>query len=402
MAFGEGSTAMRIAGRALDRAFSDLRAHARGSATVSPDSRSETKYYGIAIEGDRMHFAWGDLNSAGATRVRAGLERLQHAVGWDRKDGGGIVGKFVEAVRSSGDGRAFLDRIRHAAAEAYAEVSADPQMPVNDAIDIADFVDERFELATDAGVQGGTELGVVLPRKVCGVKVLERRTGFIARLSIDGVEHKASVSEFGDSLQVKLRMRKVVVSAAVCILSMTRDELGGMLDIVREDNDLDPDAPIDIVGFLRHIADILLLDEIKSPAKIERALGANYDAANFVRAYSLEDVRERFPGILRSRASQPARRGADGVDRHLEDADRSDDAHAHAPARVANAEGASIRGLATPAPARVGLCRLAAGGAMIVVAERVASRASSASQNHDRSGKAARNVRRHHRAARRT
>ena len=58
------------------------------------------------------------------------------------------------------------------------------------------------------------------------------------------------------------------------------------------------DRPLDVLGFLRHIADILLADEVKSPGKIRLALGAQYRQIDFLRTYTLEAVRARHPGLF--------------------------------------------------------------------------------------------------------
>lgn len=55
---------------------------------------------------------------------------------------------------------------------------------------------------------------------------------------------------------------------------------------------------MDVLGFLRHLSDILLEDHVKTPAKVELALGARYDSRRFVRVFSIEDVREGYPGLF--------------------------------------------------------------------------------------------------------
>ena len=96
---------MRIAGdRLIDRFL---------AGTPAPRDQLEhvggfdlgDEFYGIAWEDDVLYFCWGDLNSAGATRVRAGLKHIQRAVGWRRMDGGGVVGRFVTALRPDGTDR---------------------------------------------------------------------------------------------------------------------------------------------------------------------------------------------------------------------------------------------------------------------------------------------------------
>ena len=78
---------------------------------------------------------------------------------------------------------------------------------------------------------------------------------------------------------------------------MRREQLDEALSIVREDNHLSDNAELDVVAFLRHIADILLSDRVKGPGKVELALGAAYTEDRFVQAFNLEDVREHYPGL---------------------------------------------------------------------------------------------------------
>lgn len=297
--FWQGTTAMKIA---CDRLISRLLAR----EPAPSDEKSYVggfdlgdEFYGAALEDGRFYFAWGDLNSAGSTRCRAGLERLQHAVGWRRDDGGGIVGRFIEALAETNQRTLLPDRVLAAAQASYDEVYADPHLHVNDAVDIADFLwSPSGELAKDGDIYEGARLVLAVRGRHHRVKVLERRSGFIVLLDIDGVEHPAAVSDSITGVQVKLRVRKTVVSAAVCVLETSRDELEDILTLIREDNNLSEDAPMDLTGFLRHIADILLVEQVKAPAKIELALGASYDARSFVGVYTLEDVRERHPGLF--------------------------------------------------------------------------------------------------------
>jgi hypothetical protein len=130
------------------------------------------------------------------------------------------------------------------------------------------------------------------------VVLSERRTAFTLRLDIDGVEHPAVFAQSARDVQIKLRLRETVASMAVAILVITRTELLALLDEIREDNDLDADSPMDIIGFLRHITDILLEDQVKRPAKVGLALGRPYAAEDFVRSFTLEAVREDHPGLF--------------------------------------------------------------------------------------------------------
>ncbi|MBK6687619.1 MAG: hypothetical protein IPG45_24310 [Deltaproteobacteria bacterium] len=296
--FWQGTTAMRIAGEALIERFL--------TETPPPDGQQNfvggfdlgDEFYGISIEHDRLYFAWGDINSAGATRLRAGLDRVQHAVGWRRADGGGVVGYFLQALDPDGAEALLPERVLDQADRAYQELREDEANQVNDAVDIADYLlTPKGELVTNEDLIEGASLILALPRRRHPVTVLERRSTFILRLEIDGVEHPASVNDSIHGLSIKLRQRHAVLSAAICILTTRREELREMLTIVREDNLLPADAPMDLVGFLRHIADILLADQVKGPGKIGLALGEEYRAKNFVKVYTLEEVREKHPGL---------------------------------------------------------------------------------------------------------
>ena len=296
--FWQGTTAMRIAGDRLIRRFLDCAPAPKDQLDRVGGFDLGDEFYGIVWEDDVLSFCWGDLNSAGATRVRAGLKMIQHAVGWRRVDGGGVVGHFLGALSAGGTACPLVDRVRLASMRAFAENSADDRLRVNDSVDIADY------MWTDAGepvgnddILEGARLRLVLPWTEEDVEIKEVRSGFVLRLAIAGVEHVASLTESPSGPSIKLRVRDTVVTAAICILQARRDQLDEALSIVREDNNLDDDADLDVVGFLRHIADILLSDRVKGPAKIELALGAEYTADRFVRTFSLEEVRENYPGL---------------------------------------------------------------------------------------------------------
>lgn len=297
--FWQGTTAMRIAGDRLIQRFLKREKAEDGEHNFVGGFDLGDEFYGIAVEADRLYFAWGDLNSAGSTRVRAGLERLQHAVGWRREDGGGIVGRFISALDPQRSPENLAERLRRAADESHEELLDDSHMHVNDTVDIADFLwTQSGDLVKDADIVEGARLTLSLRGKHRRVTVLERRSGFIVLLDIDGVEHPAAVSDSITGPQVKLRVRRTVVSAAICVVETTADELDDILALIREDNNLDDDYEMEVVGFLRHIADILLVEQVKSPAKVELALGGPYSADNFVGVYTLEDVRERHPGLF--------------------------------------------------------------------------------------------------------
>ncbi len=317
--FWQGTTAMRIAGGVMLDRF------VRGAPIVAGQNNFVSgfdlgdEFYSIVVEGDRLHFAWGDLNSAGATRVRVGLGHFQHAVGWRRLDGGGVVGRVLAALESKSN-TDVLGRLRWAAQTAYAELAAEPDMHVNDAVDIADYLwNKEHELVKNADLKEGAELTLSLPGERYRVRVLERRSGFILRLSIDGVEQVASVADSVSGPYVKLRLRGVVLSAAICVLDVRRAELLDIIQQVREENGIAPETPLDILGFLRHIADILLAEQVKNPGKIALALGAKYDATDFVKTYTLDLVRRRYPGLFYEAVHQNllVEHPPLSVDRHL-------------------------------------------------------------------------------------
>ena len=318
--FWQGTTAMRIAGDVLIRRFlQDVRGPADQLDHVGGFDLGD-EFYGIAWEDDVLNFCWGDLNSAGATRVRAGLKQIQHAVGWRRADGGGVVGRFITALRPELTDLPMLDRIRGASLAGYQESRADERLRVNDSVDIAEHLwTLAGELVRDDDVVEGARLRLCLPWREEEVEVRERRSRFVLRLVIAGEEHIASYNENPSGPSIKLRVRDAVVSAAVCVLQMSRVQLDEALSIVREDNQLDDDADLDVVGFLRHIADILLSDRVKGPAKIDLALGSAYSVDRFVQCFNLEDVRENYPGLYYEAVHRslldvhPL-----GVDRHLQ------------------------------------------------------------------------------------
>lgn len=299
--FWQGTTAMRIAGERLLRRIFDPEApidETENDFVAGFDLGDE--FYGISIEDETFYFARGDVNSAGATRVRAGLAAVQKAVGWEREDGLGIVGHFVAAMAERGTGTPLVERIRRAAQRSYEENLADESLAVNDAVDIADFLfTPAGEMAGVEHVDEGAELVLAVPGiKPKQVRVLERRSGFTLRLEIDGEEHPAVFADGPTGLQVKLRIRSTVASAAVCVLRIPVKELHTMLAEIREENLTSDERELDVLGFLRHISDILLEDHVKAPAKVELALGASYDARRFVRVFRMEDVREGYPGLF--------------------------------------------------------------------------------------------------------
>lgn len=300
--FWQGTTAMRIACSRLVGQF--LNPDQMTAETLTENRfvggfDLGDEFYGLSLEGDELHFIRGDINSAGATRVKAGLEAVHRAVGWRRRDGRGIVGRFLGALEGPRN-LELLSRVRFAAQTAFEENDRDPDLRVNDVVDIGDFLyTQALEPITEADLVEGSELLLAVgegpPRKVV---VQERRTAFTLRLEIDGVEHPAVFAQSANDLQIKLRLRETVASAAIAILVLTRAELLALLDEIREDNDLASDAPMDIIGFLRHIADILLEEQVKRPAKVGLALGQLYSAEEFVRSYTLEEVREHHPGLF--------------------------------------------------------------------------------------------------------
>lgn len=297
--FWQGTTAMRIVCERLLKRFLAGEEAPEGENDFVGGFAIGDEFYGVAVEESRFYFAWGDLNSAGATRLRAGLEKIQRAVGWRRDDDGGIVGHFVQALAPDGSGIPLPARVRASAQRSWEELFHDEQMRVNDAVDLADFLETRDGAPVrNEDIVEGAQFILTLPRRRRLVTVLERRSSFIARLEIDGAEHPAAISDTPSGPQVKLRVRGSVVSAAVCILHTKREELNDMLAIIREDNNLEEDAPMDVIGFLRHVADILLMEQVKVPSKIDLALGARYSAEDFVQDFSLERVREEHPGLF--------------------------------------------------------------------------------------------------------
>jgi GGDEF domain-containing protein len=299
--FWQGTTAMRIAGeRLLQRAIDE-------NVPKDPDEHDFVggfdlgdEYYGIALEDDCLYFCRGDINSAGATRIRAGLGAVQRAVGWERADGGGVVGHFLGALEDRQSGLPFVDRIRSAAQRAFEENDEDTSLHVNDAVDIGDFLfTNEGALVRESDLVEGAQLVLAPPGiKPRNVAVLERRSEFTLRLEIDGEEHPAVFGDSPNNLRIKLRIRNAVASAAICVLRIPLPELRALLGEIREENMVSDDEPMDVLGFLRHISDILLEDHVKTPAKVELALGARYDARRFVRVFSIEDVREGYPGLF--------------------------------------------------------------------------------------------------------
>ncbi|MEM1024014.1 MAG: diguanylate cyclase [Myxococcota bacterium] len=294
--FWQGSTAMRVAGDELLRRFRD----GVDEGVVGGFDLGD-EFYGMALEEGYFHFAWGDINSAGATRRRAGLGRVRHAVGWRRADGGGIVGRFLRALHN--DEKApepLMARVRREADAAHAEARSEADLHVNDAVDIAEYAwREDGEPVDGEDLVEGARFQLRLPGlDEMEVVIQERRSNYILRLEIDGQEHVAAVSESPTNLDIKLRVRDAVASASICVLRLSRAELEETLSIILEDNELPDDEPVNVIGFLRHIADLLLAEQIKTPGKIRVALGENYAAGRFVRVYSLEDVREGHPGLF--------------------------------------------------------------------------------------------------------
>src|SRR5262245_64147858 len=103
-------------------------------------------------------------------------------------------------------------------------------MHVNDTVDIADFLwTTSGELVKDSDITEGARLVLSLRGKHRRGQVLERRSGFIVLLDIDGVEHPAAVSDSITGPQVKLRVRRTVVSAAISVLETRADRPAGTL-----------------------------------------------------------------------------------------------------------------------------------------------------------------------------
>lgn len=319
--FWQGSVAMRIGGGRLFSRFLEEQPPPDGENDFVGGFELGDEFYGMLREEERFYFAWGDINSAGATRIRAGLDRIRHAVGWRRPDGGGILGHFLRSLRGAAEGRPFPQRVREAAQAAFDEVSAESDLHVNDAVDIADHLwSPSGEPVSHVDLVEGAQLTLVLPHARHEVRVLERRSKFTLRLEIDGREHLAAFNEGFTGPYVKLRLRDTVVSAALCILDIRKPELDDILEIVREDNLLPDDTPMNVLGFARHMADLLLAEQVKGPGKIELALGASYDPERFVQVYTLEEVRERHPGLFYEAVHHELLESpTTGVDRNLSD-----------------------------------------------------------------------------------
>lgn len=320
--FWQGSVAMRIAGERLLRRFRDGTPAPPGENDYVGGFELGDEFYGMAREGEHFYFAWGDLNSAGATRTRAGLDRLRHAVGWRREDGGGILGRFLRALSAEeGPSRALPERVRQAVQEAWDELRNVEELEVNDAVDVAGYLWNREgELVSNDDLVEGAQLLLAIPRRRFDVEILERRSKFTLRLDIDGKDHVASFSESVAGPYVKLRLRDAVVSAAVCILQLRQAELEELLEIIREDNHLPDDTPMNVLGFVRHMADLLLAEQVKGPGKIGLALGARFTAADFVKVFTLEQVRDHYPGLFyeaihHELLAEPTA----GIDRNLRD-----------------------------------------------------------------------------------
>lgn len=297
--FWQGTTAMRIAGERIIARFLAGQEPPEGENSYVGGFDLGDEFYGISAEQDRLFFAWGDLNSAGATRLRAGLDMIQRGVGWRRVDGGGVVGRFLRAVAAQESGTPFLQRVSEQADASYQELAADERYRINDTVDIAPYLHgPKNEAVRNEHLFEGAELQLILHDDVLPVRIEERKSAFISKLIIDGHSHVASITESAAGPSIKLRVRDAVVSAAICVLDVRRNEVEDMLMIVREDNNLPPDEPVDLVGFLRHVADILLAEQVKGPGKVRLALGGTYSAARFVRSFTLEEVREEHPGLF--------------------------------------------------------------------------------------------------------
>ncbi len=298
--FWQGSVAMRIAGERLLRRFRAHEPAPPGENDYVGGFELGDEFYGMVREHGRFYLAWGDINSAGATRLRAGLHRIRQAVGWRRSDGGGIVGRFLGALKSEGDDRPFPLRVREAAEKAYADVCADPAMRVNDGVEIGEYLQnpDGSRPTTRDHLAEGEEFQLVLPGRRHRVRVLDRRSRFGLKLEIDGREHLAALTETEAGLLVKLRIRDAVVSAAVCVLEVERGHLEAVLARVREDHGLREDRPLDVLGFLRHVADLLLAVQVKGPGKVGLALGEPYQGTRFVQHITLDEARHREPGLF--------------------------------------------------------------------------------------------------------
>ena len=173
-------------------------------------------------------------------------------------------------------------------------------MRVNDAVDIADYlyVDEN-QLVSNEDIVEGAELYILLPDdERHRVKVTSRKSGFRLLLDIDGVELPASVTDGRSGLQVKLRIRESVASSSTAIVTLSKTELHDLLCEIREENGISEKASLDVVGFLRHMADILLQNHVKVPGKIKLALGQAYNEEEFVGVFPIENIREHNPGLF--------------------------------------------------------------------------------------------------------
>jgi len=206
----------------------------------------------------------------------------------------------LEALRPSSQHSDLVSRIRASARASYDENHDDQDLRVNDAVDIADYLFvETDQQATNDSVKEGASLSLVLSaNEIHRVKVVSRKSGFRLRLEIDGVELPASITDGKSGLQVKLRLRESVASASIALVTISRDELMNLLREIREENSIPEHAALDIVGFLRHMADILLQNHVKVPGKIKLALGLSYDEKDFVGVYSIENIRENNPGLF--------------------------------------------------------------------------------------------------------
>ena len=296
--FWQGTTAMRLAGeRLLERFMSGSPTPAGQNSFVGGFDLGD-EFYGVTIEDGLLHFLWGDLNSAGATRVQAGLEAIHHAAGWRRVNGGGIVGRFLRALGSPGK-KPLVTRIREEMDEAHEELRGDPRLRVRDTVDIADYLwTSGGQLVEAEDLVKEADLRLKLPGREFSVRVTDRRSVFMAQLEIEGQEVLASVSASIGGPSIKLRIRDAVLSAAVCVLSCPHHYLESVFERVRADYNLGSGSPMDRVGFMRHIADILLAEQVKGPGKIQMALGLPYASARFVKAYRLEDVQSEHPGLF--------------------------------------------------------------------------------------------------------
>jgi hypothetical protein len=192
-----------------------------------------------------------------------------------------------------------VDRIRAAIDDAYRETRQEPELSVNDTVEISGYLwNPAGEPISAQDLQEGARLTLAVPGRRLKVEVLERRSKFTLRLAIDENEHMASFSGGPGGPFVKLRLRDVVISASVCVLEFRAEELDELLDGIRRDNHLPKQASVNVLGFLRHVADLLLAEHIKGPGKIRLALGGDYAAADFVRAFTLQHVRDCFPGLF--------------------------------------------------------------------------------------------------------